>query len=230
MTFSPTIYDWRQSCAPISQVVRAGGISIDGGITLGGAATRNPEPGGRAELVMDFDPFVSEQANRDASWTVSRIMNGSVFRVRLYRTVQLVPEADLPVTDGSATWASGLPFANDVTWRANPWVPVAAAALKGASTVRLDLSPLGEVLQVGHLIGFSVDGYDFCHVVMDIDYGSDATVTVSPPLRRALATTDVALLRPAMLAVCINPEEVMTNFRSGRHMRFAQARFVEALV
>lgn len=230
MPYTPAIYDWRTTCAPIDQVFIAGGLSIAGGMTLGGAAVSNPEPGGRAELRLSFVTFPTVEANLDASWTVSRILSGSVMRIRLWETVQLVPWADLDITDEGQTWANGQPWANDENWRASPYAPVSTAA-KGSETFTVDLSVTGQILKIGHVIGFFLDGYDFAHVVMDIEPdGDDAIVTVAPPLRRALTSSDRMLFRPAMLVVCQNAAEVAGTFASGRHMQLGAARMVECLV
>ena len=238
MTYTPTIYDWRVDVAPLNQIVRAGGAALDGGMTIGGASVFSPEPGGRLELALDFAPFATEAANRNASWTVSRIMNGAVMRIRLWPTIQLVPEADLTVPDAGVPWSEDQPWANDANWAADPWVPVTMSGLRGTTTVVADMSSLGQVLGIGHVIGFTSGAYDFAHVVMDIDYdGADvATITVSPPLRRDIVPADGETeadrlrFRPAMLAVCINAQEVMANFQRGRHMALNSARFIEALV
>lgn len=233
MTYTPTIYDWRDSCAPLDQMFRAGGEAMVGGLTLGGTSVENPEPGGRAELHLQFAAFTSEQANRDASWLISRILNRNVMRVRLWETVQLVPAADLspPVTEG-VPWGNDQPWANDENWFWNPWVPVNAAAAKGAASFTANLNGLGEVLQIGHVVGFFADGYDFAHVVMDIEYDASdvATVQVSPPLRRALTTDDAMLFRPSMLVTCRNAREVAGQFMRGRHTQLNAAQLVEALV
>lgn len=231
MTYTPVIHDWRPTCAPIDQLFRAGGQAVAGGMTLGGVSVENPEPGGRAELLLNFAAFVTEETNLDASWTVSRILNGSVMRIRLWNTVQLVSEEALNVPDIGQEWANGQPWANDENWRANPFALVTATALAGASSFTVDMSVIGQVLKVGHVIGFLKDGYDFAHMVLDIEYSSGvATVTVEPPLRRDLAADDLMLFRPSMLVTCRNAREVAGNFARGRTMAFGAARMVEALV
>jgi hypothetical protein len=139
MTYSPTVYDWRYTVQPFKQVFFAGGMALDGGMTLGGAAVESPEPGGRGELRLEFGQIANTDANLDASWLASRIMNGSVFRLKLfYPTVQLVPDSDL----GGST-ESGVLWDNDLGWAGGPWAfnPQAGligVALKGASTVRVN--------------------------------------------------------------------------------------------
>lgn len=211
MTIIPAIYDWRSSLVPLHQIYRAGGQERDGGMTLSGAMISNPEPGGRGMLRMIFRPFsLSRAVNADVSWTISRLLNQSVMRVRLRESMQLVCSADLNVTDTGQTWANGQPWANDENWRSNPFALVAAIALAGSETFTVDLSVTGQVLSIGHVIGFFLEGYDFAHIVMDIDYdGANlATVTVSPPLRRSLAANDLMLFRPSMLVTCMNAREL----------------------
>lgn len=233
MVYVPTIYNWRRGCAPITQEVRAAGQAIPGGMTIGGASIENPEPGGRYEVFMSFSVFATREANLDASWTISRILNGAVMRVPLYNSVQLVSDdaLDGPETDG-IPWDNDLPWDSGAYWSWNPSVPVAAAASKGAGSMKAELANYGPVLEIGHVIGFYLDGYDFTHVVMDIEYDDEdiATIAVSPPLRRALTTDDRLLFRPVALVTCINAREVMGQFQSGRHMQFNRAQFVEALV
>lgn len=232
MTITPVIYDWRQSCEPVNSLFRAGGQGIAGGMTLGGAMVSNPEPGGRAELIMDFARFVTPQQNTDASWLASRITNGAVMRVRLAQSVQLVPWADLDIADTGQTWANGEAWANDALWRASPYAVIAAGASEGSETLVVDMSVLGRVLKIGHVIGAFRDGYDFAHMVMDIEYDDDdaATLTVSPPLRRDMGAGGRILFRPAMLGVCANASEVAGTFLRGLHGQFGAVRMVEALV
>ena len=231
MTYTPTIYDWRSLCAPINQIFRAGSLATQGGMTLGGASYENPEPGGRAELFMEFAPFATPEANRAASWTVSKLVSGSVFRVPLYETVQVVDSTEFGLT-GGLRWANNLPWSNGQFWKFNAFASFNAAAARGVVSISVDMSAHGEVLQLGHVFGTRLDGYDFTHVVEDIEYDASdvATITFSPPLRRAATTADEINFRPTMLVQCINAREVMTNFQSGRHMQLSPARFVEALV
>ena len=232
MTYTPTIYDWRDDVQPLDQFFRAGGASVAGGMTLGGASIENPEPGGRAELMMNFSRLALASANLNASWTLSRILNGSVMRIRLFLpSVQIVTDAALGiVSTAGVTWSNALPWSSGQPWRANPSAPITAAASKGASTFTCDMSGPGQALKIGHVIGFHVE-YDFAHVVTDIAYSSanEATVTVQPPLRRALTTANQVLFRPVMLVTCANARDVADNFRWGQSMALNSAKFVEAL-
>jgi hypothetical protein len=183
---------------------------------------------------MNFAPFATEQANLDASWTISRILNGNVMRIGLYSTVQLVAASAITAADvdNGIPWSNSQPWGNGENWAWSPSSPIAAAALKGASTFTADLADVGEILKIGHVIGFYVDGFSFAHMVMDIAYDTSdvATVTVEPPLRRSLTTSDTMLYRPMVMVTCRNAREVMSNFTSGRHMSFNSARFAEAIV
>jgi hypothetical protein len=234
-----TIYDWRPSLCPKLQVFRAGGQSRDGGMTLGGAMVSNPEPGGRGFLRMSFVPFWrGEQRNTDASWTISRLLNGNVMRVKLSWSAQLVSGVALGMAASAGEalegnpWANEQPWANDENWRGNPWVPVSAPALAGVETFQADLSSIGQILRIGHLVGFFLDGYDFTHEVMDVTYDENnvASISVSPPLRRPLTPTDVMLFRPSMLATCQNPSEISVDSPRLRYISLGPINFVEFIV
>jgi hypothetical protein len=226
-----SIYDWRINCAPIDQVFHAGGQDAGGQLTLGGYTNTNPEPGGRGSLVMNFNTFGGEAANLDASWTISRITNGSCFRIALYSSVQLVSAASLGVSETGNPWSNGEAWDNGQNWAPNYFAPIDQGALRGSIYCVLDMSNFGAVLRIGHVIGFKLDGLDFTHKIMDVSYsGLKATVEVSPPLRRDLTTDDVVLFRPKALVRCSNPNEVMGTFSKGRYMTFGTARFVEALL
>jgi len=234
VTYTPKIYDWRGLCSPIDQVFRAGGESTMGGMTLGGFSSENPQPGGRGELVMNFEVFATDEANLDASWTISRLLNGNVMRVPLYRTIQLVPLSSFHAEafENGIPWSESQPWGNGENWAYSPTAPIAAAGLRGSPELKVDLGAYGQILKLGHVFGIYVDGYDFAHKVMDITYDSSdvATIEVSPPLRRDVGTTDGIRFFPTMLVTCANAREVMGNFSSGRHMQLSAARFVEALV
>lgn len=232
MTYTPTIYTWPTACEPIDQMFRAGGQAIQGGMMLGGAMAQNPEPGGVAELSLSFAAFVTPQANLEASWLMSRITNGAIMRVKLWNTVQLVPWADLDIADTGQTWLDGGAWENGSYWQASPYAPVTAAASKGAETVIVDCSIPGRVLSRGHVIGFTVGDYDFAHLIMAVSYDGDdrATLTIAPPLRRALTTSNRLFYWPSMLVTCRNAAEVAGQFRRGLHVQLNGARLVEALV
>ena len=234
MTYVPVIYDWRDTVVPVKQVFIAGGQSLDGGMTLGGASVENPEPGGRAELRLEFDPFATAATNLDASWLASRMLNGSVFRIRLWQpTVQLLSDTILGgSTDLGVNWDNNLGWDGDVPWAFEPSSPITQGGAKGATQFRYNTVDYGRVLQIGHVIGFHSEGYDFAHVVVDISYPltNRALVTVHPPLRRTITIADRVLFRPSMLATCVNAREVVGTFVYGTSLSFGPARFVEALV
>lgn len=232
MTYTPVIYNWPTTCEPIDQLFRAGGQAIEGGMLLGGAMSRNPEPGGVGELLLNFAAFVTPTANLNASWLVSRITNGAIMRVKLWDSVQLVPWADLDIVDTGQTWLDGSGWENGSYWQTSPYAPVTSAASKGADTVVVDCSIPGQVLSRGHVVGFTVGDYDFTHLVMGVSYDVDdrATLTISPPLRRALTTSNRLFYWPSMLVTCRNAAEVAGQFRRGLHMQLNSARLVEALV
>lgn len=234
MTYTPTIYDWRTSVEPISQLFLAPSQSVSGGMLLGGASYENPEPGGRAELRLEFVPFANANTNLDASWLATRIQNGNIMRIRLWGpTPQLVSDAALGVSAPlGLNWSNGKGWANGYGWEVNPSADITVAGVKGGTTFTANLNPFGQVLQIGHVIGFSLSGLDFAHLVTDISYSANnrATVTVSPPLRRDVPGSARMLFRPVMLATCINGADVATNFKRGNVMAFNDARFVEALV
>lgn len=229
------IYDWPYSIAPISSVFRAGGQARQGGFSRGGARFLNPEPGGRATYDMAFSPFAIEADNLKASWVMSRIMNGAYMRIKLWPSVQILNATALGVSgtliSQGIPWDNGNPW-DGAYWEYNPTADVSEAASRGATTVKVDMSAYGEVLKLGHVIGFTAGSFDFTHEVMDISYdGSDvATIEVSPPLRRALTTSDTAQLFPTGIFQCTNPNEVAGMYHAGRHVQFNTARMVEALV
>jgi len=213
MTYTPTIYDWPSSVEPHSQYFRAAGGSVAGGMTLGGASVENPEPGGRAELFLEFDRLAADAANLDASWLLSRMTGGNVMRVPLWTpSAQIVSDEAL---GGVGTTAV-----------------VTVAGTKGGTTFKAALAPYGRVLNEGHVIGFTLGGYEFAHMVMSVSYnGSDvATIGVSPPLRRAVTTSDVMTFRPTMLVTCPNARDVATNYRFGIAIQLNAMRMVEAMV
>ena len=236
MTYTPVIFDWPSVVEPINQTFMAGGQGIDGGMTLGGMSATNPEPGGRAELMMDFVQFALPDTNLAASWIMSRVQNGAIMRIPLYSpSVQMITDEVLGIsTSGGVNWSNNLPWSDGSPWRADPQLAVTIGGAKGTTTVRLSTgSGLQYLLKPGHVIGFRSSGYDFAHMVVDAVYynsGAATSVTLNPPLRRTITTTDRARLRPVMLATCVNAREIVMALRLGRFAALNSARFVEALV
>lgn len=233
MTVTPPIYDWRRSIVPRDQLVIAGRAAQSGGMTLGGALTSYGVAGGRITLDMAFSTLPRE-ANAAASWTYSRVMAQAILRIPIRCSDQLVPAADLggaAVMDG-VPWSDGQPWATGENWAWSPIAPLAADALRGAESFKVDMSGVGEVLRVGHVIGFSAGQIDAAHVVMDIEYDAAdvATVTVQPSLRRAMDAGAPMLFRPSILATCQNPDALAGTFAYGRFTQPGAARFVEAIL
>ena len=236
MTYVPVIHDWPALVEPINQTFMAGGTGIDGGMTIGGATSINPEPGGRAELLMDFVQFALPDANLAASWIMSRLQNAAIMRIPLYYpSVQMITDEVLGIsTPNGVNWSNNLPWSGGAPWRTDPMVDVTVGGAKGTTVVRLNTgSGLQYLLKVGHVIGFHSEGYDFAHMIVNATYFNDGArteVTLNPPLRRTVTTLDRAKLRPVMLATCPNAREVGMALRLGRFAALNSARFVEALV
>lgn len=202
-------------------------------MTLGGAMVSNPEPGGRGQLSMIFPAFwKGAQVNRDASWTISRLLNGSVMRIRLCRSAQIVSAGDLGISTNGNPWANGETWANGENWESTPAASIVTTSLAGTERFYVDLSVVGQVLWSGHVIGFHLDGYDFAHMVMEITYGAGniAEVTVSPPLRRDVGPSDAMLFRPSMIVTCQNAAEVAADSPSRKFVSLGAASFAEFLV
>ncbi|SDI95734.1 hypothetical protein [Salipiger marinus] len=229
----PPIYDWRSRLCNVGQVFLQPGQSDMGGMTLGGFLTENPEPGGRYHLRMSFPPFWKDRArNKDASWTITRLSAGAIMRIPLLPSVQLVSAADLGGTDAGQPWANGEPWANSENWGWRPAAPVAASAARGSASFQADLSEFGQVLVIGDVIGFSQGNLDFAHKVMDISYsaGDVATISVSPPLRRAVTTDDAMQFRPRVMVVCRNAASALVGLTRRNRISLGELQFVEALL
>jgi len=230
MVYVPKVFTWRPQLVPKSQLFVAGGSSTAGGLTLSGVSSETLSIGGRSSLLMSFNTLKRE-ANAAASWTYSRVRNGAVFCIPIRLGDQLVPAAllDPPTTDG-IPWANAQPWATGENWEWNPTAPVTAAS-RGAVEVTVDLSDYGQVIEPGHVVGFSDGGYRFAHMVMDVEAdGDDATLTLEPPLRRALTSESRLQFRPSITAMCVNPDAFAGAFEYGRYTTPGQGQFVEVLV
>jgi hypothetical protein len=226
------IYDWRSTIRPYAEFYNPGGQTDQGGLTLGGFRFEQPEPGGRGALRMQFPHFHDPQSETDASWTIARIRNGAVMRIRMSATSQLVSAEDLGGSDDGLPWSGGLLWANGEPWEWSPRALVSTDALRGAVQFSADLSDFGRVVRIGHVIGLQSGNLDFAHEVMDVSYDEAdvATFTVSPPLRRAVTAGDDLLFRPRIMAVCRNPGSAFGGMEVGQYIKIGDLEFEEALL
>lgn len=192
---------------PISkQLFHVPGASVDGGITSGGARIRSPEPGGFSMLEIQPSLQADEWTYPLSSWLMSKT-NGEILRVRLAPTPQIAGVRNIL---DSVPWDSEQPWSNQQNWAGDYSLSYAAAALYGTTTVKIDMSDVGEILQVGHVIGHSYDTYKVDEI--EYDENSVATITIKPPLRRNVDDGDDAFLRPWFTGLITNPDEVRTTY------------------
>lgn len=230
MTYTPTIYSWPAICVPLDQAFRAGGSAIEGGTTTSGVLEQNPEPGGRGELSISFSAFVTEDQNVEASWLISELLNGRIFKIPVWQSVQLVPNSALGITSPNGlTWDNGQAWDTGALW-AYELTESATSGLEGSETLTFNTSNFGSVVKRGHVIGVDVDGYSYTHKVSSIIYSGDtATAIVTPPLRRDVSGGSIAY-RPHMMVTCVNAREVGARFQSGRHIQLNAAQLREAIL
>jgi hypothetical protein len=212
-------------CLPIvAGVFVAGGESVAGGMTLGGALVENPQPGGRA--VYEATLGNTQRGSFD-SWLMSAAQNRRVFEVPIYRSRQLIAAADLGLIEQGQLWDNDQPWDNGQPWAFDPVAEAAAAALEGAASLDIDMSPYGEVLQVGHVFGVGRRAY----IAMDVSYDAGvATVTVAPPLRESVAAGDLVRFRPVMLGTVANAREIVAQYRNRRTLSGRPITFEEVFV
>jgi hypothetical protein len=192
---------------PISkQLFHVPGASVDGGITSGGARIRSPEPGGFSMLEIQPSLQPDEWSYPLSSWLMSKT-NGEILRVRLAPTPQVAGARNI-IT--SVPWDSEQPWSNQQNWAGDVSLSYATTALYGTTTVKIDMLNVGEILQVGHVLGHAYDTY----MVDEIEYdeNSVATMTVKPPLRRNITAGDDAFPRPWFTGQIVNGEEVRTTY------------------
>jgi hypothetical protein len=213
----PIVYDWPATLVPSAQLFHAPGQVFEGGFTSKGAELVSPEPGGRAYLEMNFNTLKTDRDARLASWLFSKLATGAIFRIPLYRSPQLVPDADLsPLTDDvpeiGLPWhddnAVDLLWDGDIGWGSEVGSPVTIGALEGGVTFSVDMSSLGNVLLPGHVIGYNNRAY----MVDAIEYDDAgvATITVNPPLRTDAEAGEMITFRPYMIVRVRDP----AGFRS----------------
>ena len=192
---------------PISkQLFHVPGASVDGGITSGGARIRSPEPGGFSMLEIQPSLQVGEWTYPMSSWLMSKT-NGEILRVRLAPTPQV---ASARMSLNSVPWDNGQPWSNQENWVGDISLVYAEAALQGTTTIKIDMSSAGQILQTGHVIGHKYDTYKIDEITYDEN--DLATIVVKPPLRRDIAVDDDAFLRPWFTGQIINAQEILTTY------------------
>jgi hypothetical protein len=111
-------------------------------------------------------------------------------------------------------WANGRSWSNGKNWSVSPPnVPVAAAAAKDATVVRLEPLYWGRSLGMGDEIGFFP--FHFGKYVVTEDRGG-GEYRIWPPLRKAVTTDDFATLQP-VLAMRLDGEQSAQLSRNVGH-------------
>lgn len=230
MTINPKV--WAFPSFPISkQLFVATGAAIEGGMTVGGVRMISPEPGGRSMLEIQPSFQVTEWVFPLSSWLMSKT-NGDIFRIRLAPTPQI---AGAQVTGGVPWGAEGFypasPWSNQQNWAGDAVAHYLTSALEGNVTVVLDMSVVGQILRPGHCLGHR----DNCYMVDDIIYDDAtnyATVTIKPPLRKAVTAGDLAPLRPWYLGTIANGAEMRASYdaENGGNIQLNRIRFSEVIL
>lgn len=228
------VYDWPWTVRPRDQLFHVPGQATEGGFTVGGARTLSPEVGGRAVLKWTFDTQREQsEAGRLYSWLISKVSNGSVFRLPVGNSKQLASAEALGIAAPAGANSRGLPWEGDILWsngqgwEFDPGVMTVGTALEGSTVLTVNFGTLLPGLWHGHVIGIAGRAYK----VDDIEYdGSIATITVTPPLRADVAAGDFVTFRPKMYGVCVDPSSFEALFDVGIWIRPGSITFAEAII
>jgi len=187
------------------QLFHSPGAAVEGGFTTGGARVISPEPGGFAMLEIQLAMQTDEWANPSVSWLLSKA-NGQVFKVRLAKTPQVLTERQIIAyktqpRNLNPIWYIDQPINGELQ------TVFTATALEGTTTVVFDMAQIGPYLKPGHVIGHH--HHTYLVDAIEYDAAGEATVTVSPPLRRDIAVNDELLFRPWFVGTINN----MSNAR-----------------
>ena len=207
MTITPRV--WEFPTFPISkQLFHVPGGAIQGGLTAGSAQIITPEPGGFG--VLEIQPALRNEWDYPiSSWLMSK-GNGQVLRVRLAPTPQ-VAWSRRRGNSASVPWDGGLLWSNQQEWEGDFAATFASAALEGSTEVTIDLTGVGQILQIGHVIGHGNSTYG----IDEIEYsGTMAQVALTLPLRRDVAIGDPAYTRPWFTGRISNISEAISTYDS----------------
>lgn len=209
MTITPTVHDF--PTLPVSgQIYHVPGGAFQGGLTVGGSQIITPEPGGFGVLELQLSLQTSEWQYPNFSWLMSK-MNGELLRIRLAPTPQIPYSPRRYDSVVGVTWDTGLLWTGDTRWSGDMNATAETAALSGATTLQVDLTNIGAVLEKGHVIGHRNTTY----LVDNVSYAGDiATVTTRTPLRFDVAINDDILLRPYFTGRIINAAEVLAMYEA----------------
>jgi hypothetical protein len=209
------------------QVFYVPGLSTVGGFTSGGARMMSVEPGGFA--VLDIQPAlqVNEWDYPETSWLMSQT-NGKVLRLRLAPTPQICGGQAL--AQGGVPWDDDLLWSNNQVWAGDFMLTFTTAALEGSTQVTTDTGDYGRILRRGHVIGHGYSAY----MIDEINYLSDSQVqvTVTPPLRKAVAIGDKMLSRPYFTGTISNTSEIVQTYDSENvgHIQMPKITLVECII
>lgn len=221
-----------------SQLFYAPGAAFDGGFTSGGARISSPEPGGRAYLEVEPSLQTTEWDIPFASWLMSKT-NADIFRVQLVKTPQIVSNAALNVTLPEID--VGIPWAMEGQYIQNSWdnnknwsfddlfVTANAMGLEGETTLIIDVSLFGPVINYGHVIGHD----NWSYLVEDINYDENiATIKIKPPLRKNVAQGDFIYLRPYFTGSIMNASEIRAGYEAvnNGHIKMPNIIFSEVVI
>lgn len=212
MTIEYEIFDFPQGNVG-KQLFYAAGQAYDGGLTSGGARQLSPEPGGFSFLEIEPTWIVNESDDPFMSWFFSAATNGTIFRIPLTVTPQLVPTAAFFNADTSyatVLWDNDQPWDNDEPWLISDLGPSVVGSFNaGVSEIVVSMGVYDNIFKRGHVIGHG----DVSYMINRITYvGSVATIKISPPLRHALINGEQLKFRPFFLGICTNSENVRVTY------------------
>jgi hypothetical protein len=225
MTISPRI--WEFPTFPISkQLFHVPGAALQGGMTSGGAQIVTPEPGGFG--VLEIQPSLRNEWDYPVvSWLMSK-GNGHVMRVRLAPTPQ-VAWSRRRGNSTSVPWDEGLLWSNQEEWEGDFSAVFASETLEGSTEVTIDLTGVGQILRVGHVIGHGNTTYG----IDEIEYDGDiAAAKLTLPARRDIAVNDAAYTRPWFTGRISNLSEALATYDSDNNGNIQMGKLVlhEAIV
>lgn len=212
MTITQTVYEF-PSFSLEKQLFYVTGAALEGGYTSGGARIVTPQPGGFGMLNVTPALQTNEWNYPLSSWLMSKT-NGQILRIKLAPTPQICFSLAARSAPG-IPWDTELHWDSEYLWDADLSGFYVATALQGSTTLQVDMSTFGRILQSGHVIGHKNSTY----LVDDVSYtgGNIATIKVTPPLRANVAIGDVAFFRPFFTGMITNPTEVITPYDAGNN-------------